>query len=119
MLWLAGPEDDNGPLVNLTINGEALAQDLSAVSYEDLKVSLDPGGWYNIGLTASLGAYNRTAQKSVGVYEISYYPLDNVTRIRDVVPEALIEAFRMARCLFRVMSLDAQKEGADPELFRI
>lgn len=32
--------------------------------------------------------------EEVAVYEIVYHPLDNITRIRDIIPKSLVESFK-------------------------
>ncbi|TFL01616.1 hypothetical protein BDV98DRAFT_592871 [Pterulicium gracile] len=48
----------------------------------------DPGGWYNVGLK---GAFDPDGPlDSVLVCDIVYHPLDNITRIHDTMPDALV-----------------------------
>ena len=82
-----GPiEDDDVPIVNRTINGE-----VTGAADGSLVVPLDPGGWYNLGLKVSFNT--STPIEYVNVYELIYHPLDNITRIRDIIPESLVESW--------------------------
>lgn len=78
-------EDDDKPTVNTIINGEEVGETDAGL------VRLDPGGYYKIGLKASFDTNSPILH--VTAYELIYHPLDNITSIRDIIPESLVGSF--------------------------
>ncbi|TFL07909.1 hypothetical protein BDV98DRAFT_558713 [Pterulicium gracile] len=77
-------EDRDQPTVVTTINGEDTKEP------DGNLLPLDPGDWYNIGLNASFDPNGLINSDTVP--DIAYHPLDNITRIHDIIPESLVGA---------------------------
>ncbi|TFK99990.1 hypothetical protein BDV98DRAFT_570540 [Pterulicium gracile] len=94
-----------------TINGEE-TQEAHDNAWDP--VPLDPGGWYNIGLKASSSGTNTSAEESssLAVWEIIYHPLDNITRVHDIIPEALVESFNGSPLQSNELGCAARGSGA-------
>lgn len=114
MLWTSNYnttiEEDDAPAVNITINGENTEGTTGDF------IPLDPGGRYDVGLNASFGTYQRATH--VALYDIVYRPLENITRIRDIIPEALVETYRGSPPQSNGLGCAAQdsESGAAPHL---
>lgn len=101
-------EGDEEPSVINTINGSEVG-----VSEENL-VPLDPGGWYNVGLHAPF--VNTSPTQSLIIYDIIYHPVDNITHIRDIIPEALVESFSSSPPQSNELGCAARDSGAASHL---
>ena len=97
-------EDDDKPTVNRIINGEEIEDTDGGL------IPLDPGGWYNVGMKASFDT--NSPVQYVTAYEVIYHPLDNITRIRDIIPEALVGSFNESPPQSNELGCSASESGA-------